>query len=343
VLSGLQPLGRGGDGAVPILEVGDLITHYLTMQGSVEAVSGITFTVDEGQTFGLAGESGCGKTTAALSIMGLLPSNGRIIGGEIILDGEDLLRKDERELKEVRWKKVSIVFQGAMNALNPVINVGEQIAEVILEKEEVTKAEAWGRVRELFELVELEASRVRDFPHEFSGGMRQRVMIAMALACYPKLVISDEPVTALDVIVQNQILDLMKNLQKKLNLSQILITHDLSVIAETCEKVGIMYAGKLVEYADVEPIFKRPLHPYTSALIGAYPSIVGEKRTLKFIPGAPPNLINPPKGCRFHPRCPYAKKICGREEPEYLEKEAGHFVACHFIDELRDILSLEDG
>lgn len=327
---------------MPILEVRDLTTHYVTMQGSVEAVDGVNFTVDEGQTFGLAGESGCGKTTVALSIMGLLSFNGRIMGGRIVLDGEDLLKKDEGELKKIRWKKISIVFQGAMNALNPVINVGEQIAEVILEKEGVTKDEAWKRVRELYKLVELEPSRVRDFPHEFSGGMRQRVMIAMALACYPKVVISDEPITALDVIVQNQILDLMKNLQEKLNLSQILITHDLSVIAETCDKVGIMYAGKLVEYADTIPIFKRPLHPYTSALIGAYPSIVGEKRVLNFIPGAPPNLINPPKGCRFHPRCPFAKKICGMEEPEYLEKDAGHFVACHFVDELRDVLSLEE-
>jgi len=326
---------------MPVLEARDLSTHYFTLQGPVEAVDGVSFTVDVGQTFGLAGESGCGKTTVALSIMGLLPSNGRVMDGQIILDGEDLVKKGESELKKIRWTKISMIFQGAMNALNPVINVGEQIAEVILEKEEVTKAEAWGRVRELYELVELETSRVRDFPHEFSGGMRQRVMIAMALACYPKLVISDEPITALDVIVQNQILNLMKNLQKKLNLSQILITHDLSVIAETSDKVGIMYAGKLVEYADAKSIFKRPLHPYTAALIGAYPSIVGEKRTLNFIPGAPPNLINPPKGCRFHPRCPYAKNICSKEQPEYLEKEAGHFVACHFVDELRDIPSLE--
>ena len=328
---------------MPILEVEDLTTHYLTMQGPVEAADGINFNVDEGQTFGLAGESGCGKTTVALSIMGLLPSNGRIIGGRIILDGEDMLKKSERELKKVRWKKISMVFQGAMNALNPVINVGEQIAEVIIEKEELTKDEAWERVRDIFELVELEASRVKDFPHEFSGGMRQRVMIAMALACYPKLVISDEPITALDVIVQNQILELMKNLQKRMNLSQILITHDLSVIAETCDKVGIMYAGKLVEYADATPIFKHPLHPYTSLLIGAYPSIVGEKRTLHFISGAPPNLINPPKGCRFHPRCPYAKEICSREQPEYLKEKPEHYAACHFVDELRGILSLGDG
>ncbi len=328
---------------MPILEVDDLVTHYLTMQGSVEAVSGISFTVDEGHTMGLAGESGCGKTTAALSIMGLLPSNGRVLGGRIVLDGEDLLKKDERELRKIRWKKISIVFQGAMNALNPVINVGEQIAEVILEKEEITKEGAWERVREIFDMVELKPSRVREYPHEFSGGMRQRVMIAMALACYPKLVISDEPITALDVIVQNQILELMKGLQRRLNLSQILITHDLSVIAETCDKVGIMYAGKLVEYADAEPIFKLPLHPYTGLLIGAYPSIVGEKRALNFIPGAPPNLIDPPKGCRFHPRCPYARQVCGVEEPAYLEEEPGHYAACHFVDELRDKLTLGDG
>lgn len=325
---------------VSVLEVKGLITHYLTNQGPVDAVSGVSFTVDAGQTFGLAGESGCGKTTAALSIMGLLPSNGRIIGGQIILDGEDLLEKDEREMREVRWRKVSIVFQGAMNALNPVLNVGEQIAEVIIEKEGVRKKEAWGRVRELFDLVELEPDRVTDYPHEFSGGMRQRVMIAMALANYPKLVIADEPITALDVIVQNQILDLMKNLQRRFNLSQILITHDLSVIAETCDKVGIMYAGKLMEYGETGPIFKTPLHPYTSALIGAYPSIVGEKRDLKFIPGAPPNLINPPTGCRFHPRCPHAQEICCQEEPEYREEAPGHHAACHFVEELRDTLRL---
>jgi peptide/nickel transport system ATP-binding protein len=273
--------------------------------------------------------------------MGLLPWNGRVVGGEIVLDGEDLLKKRERELREVRWKKVSIVFQGAMNALNPVLNVGEQIAEVIMEKEEVDKEEAWDRVGELFKLVELEPSRVRDYPHEFSGGMRQRVMIAMALALYPKLVISDEPITALDVIVQNQIIDLMKSLQRRLNLSEILITHDLSVIAETCERTGIMYAGKLMEYGDTVTIFKRPFHPYTSALIGAYPSIVGDKRKLNFIPGAPPKLIDPPKGCRFHPRCPYAKPICSTEEPEFSEEASDHYAACHFVDELRDELSLE--
>ncbi len=326
----------------PVLEVHDLVTNYVTRQGNVDAVSHVSFTVEEGQTFGLAGESGCGKTTAAMSIMGLLPSNGRVMGGRIILDGEDILKKDEKGLRQIRWKKISIIFQGAMNALNPVLNVGEQIAEVILEKEEITRNDAMDRVRELFDLVEIEPSRITDYPHEFSGGMRQRAMIAMALACYPKLVIADEPITALDVIVQNQILDLMKGLQEKLNLSQILITHDLSVIAETCDKVGIMYAGKLVEYAGAGPVFKTPLHPYTSALIGAYPSIVGEKKTLNFIPGSPPNLINPPTGCRFHPRCPHAKDICSREEPAYVEEQPGHYAACHFVAELRERLRLGD-
>lgn len=327
---------------MPVLEIKDLVTHYFTTQGPVEAVSGVSFTVDEGQTFGLAGESGCGKTTAALSIIGLLPSNGRVMGGQIMLDGEDLLKKADSEMKKIRWKKVSIVFQGAMNALNPVINVGEQIAEVVVEKNGATKEEAWERVRELFKLVELEPSRIKDYPHEFSGGMRQRVMIAMALALHPKLVISDEPITALDVIVQNQIIELMKNLKKTLNLSEILITHDLSVIAETCDKVGIMYAGKLMEYGDATPVFKTPLNPYTSALIGAYPSIVGEKRILNFIPGSPPNLINPPKGCRFHPRCPYVKSKCSVDEPEFIQYSAGHYSACHFVDELKDKIRLGD-
>lgn len=325
-----------------VLEVRDLVTHYLTTKGPVDAVSGLNFSVEKGQTFGLAGESGCGKTTVALSIMGLLPSNGRIIGGQIIIDGDDLLKMTERELKKIRWSKVSIVFQGAMNALNPVLNVGEQITEVILEKEDVSKSEALERVKELFELVEIEPSRIVDFPHEFSGGMRQRVMIAMALANHPLLVIADEPITALDVIVQNQILELMKDLQRKLDLSQILITHDLSVIAETCDKVGIMYAGKLVEYGEAGPIFKTPLHPYTSALIGAYPSIVGEKKKLNFIPGSPPNLIDPPSGCRFHPRCQHANELCSQREPEYREEEPGHYAACHYVEELRDSLRLGD-
>jgi len=321
-----------------LLHVQDLSTHYFIREGTVKAADDISFGIKEREAFGLAGESGCGKTTVALSIMKLLPPAGRIIKGEILLDEEDLVSKKEEEMGTVRWKKISMVFQGAMNALNPVINVGEQIAEAIITKENISKGDAWSRVKNLFELVGLDPKRIKDYPHEFSGGMRQRVMIAMALACNPRLVIADEPVTALDVIVQGKIIELLKELQKKFDLSVMLITHDLSVIAEVCNKVGIMYAGKLMECADATGLFKSPRHPYTQRLIGAYPSVVGEKRRLNFIPGVPPDLINPPSGCRFHPRCPYAKKECPETEPLYVEAEKGRFVACHFVDELKDVL-----
>jgi oligopeptide/dipeptide ABC transporter ATP-binding protein len=321
--------------ATPILEVEGLVTHYFTSQGPVEAVSGVSFAVDESQTLGLAGESGCGKTTAALSIMGLLPSNGRIMDGKIILDGEDLLKKDEAAMRKIRWKKVSIVFQGAMNALNPVINVGEQIAEVIIEKEKASKEKAWERVRELFKLVEIEPSRAQGFPHEFSGGMRQRVMIAMALACKPRLVIADEPTTALDVMIQAQIISLLKNLQKDLDLAMIVISHDLSVLAETCEQLSIMYAGKLVERSTSVAVFEDPHHPYTKGLIAAFPNIHGKKIMPASIAGNPPNLIKAPVGCRFAERCFMAKEICLKEEPSLVEVKPGHWAACHFVPSMK--------
>ena len=321
-----------------LLDVRDLSTHYFIREGTVRATDDFFFSLEKLDFFGLAGESGCGKSTVALSIMKLLPPVGRIVKGEILFDGENLVDKSEKAMEAVRWKKISMVFQGAMNALNPVIKVGEQVAEAILAKEKVKKTDAWGRVRDLFELVGLDPKRVKDYPHEFSGGMRQRVMIAMALACNPQLVITDEPVTALDVVIQGKIIELLKELQKKLDLSIMLITHDLSVIAEISNKVGIMYAGKMVEYADTMSLFKKPRHPYTRSLINAYPSVIGEKRRLEFIPGIPPDLINPPPGCRFHPRCPFAQKKCQETEPAYLEVEKGRFVACHFVDELRKVL-----
>jgi len=317
---------------LPLLEVKNLRTYYITRAGPVRAVDGVSFFVEKGEVFGLAGESGCGKTTAGLSILRLLPRYGRIVGGEIIFDGVNILEVRESVFRrKYRWKRISMVFQGAMNALNPVFRVGEQIAEAIMLHENVSKEEAMKRVKALFEKVGIEPSRVDNYPHEFSGGMRQRAMIALALACNPELVIADEPTTALDVVIQGQILDLLRKLREELDLSVILITHDLSTIAELCNRVGIMYAGKLVECADVRSIFKDPLHPYTQGLINAIPSITGPKTRLRSIPGAPPDLLNPPRGCRFHPRCPYATEKCRREEPAYIEVRRGHWVACHMV------------
>ena len=312
-----------------LLEVKDLKTYFFTQRGSVKAVDGVQFSIQKGESFGLAGESGCGKTTTALSIMKLVPHPGHIVGGKIVFDGKDITKMDKNEIRNLRWKEISMIFQGAMNALNPVLTVGRQIADGILAHEEITKNEAWERAKKQLELVGIDSERVRNYRHEFSGGMKQRVMIAIALACNPKLVIADEPVTALDVIVQRQTLSLLNDLQRKLHLSTILITHDLSVIADVCNKVAIMYAGKIVECSDVKTVFKNPIHPYTKALIEAYPSIKGEKKSLKSIPGSPPDLLNPPLGCRFHPRCIYTKDFCRRDEPRYVEIEKGHYVACH--------------
>jgi len=308
---------------------------YSSGDGRVTAVDGINLEVVEGEVFGLAGESGCGKTTAMLSIMQLLPPAGRILGGKIIFDNKDLVGLSDRELRKIRWKSISMIFQGAMNALNPVHNVGSQIAEAIMLHEKSTRHDAFRRARDLLELVGLDPSRGRDYPHQFSGGMRQRAIIAMALACNPRLVIADEPVTALDVIVQDQILKLMKQLQEKLHVSMILISHDLSVVAQTCDRVAIMYAGKIVEQSDTISIFERPLHPYTQALVKAFPS-VRESRKLTVIPGSPPDLTSPPSGCRFHPRCPVKVDACMREEPQLVRVESGHYAACHLLQAEKD-------
>lgn len=321
-----------------VLDVKDLTTHFFMQEAVARAVEDVSFSLRKGEMLGLAGESGCGKTTTALSIMKLLPPGGRILKGEIILDEEDLVKKTDSEMNAIRWKKISIVFQGAMNALNPVIRVGDQVAEAVTEKENATNAEALQRARSLFELVGLDSSRVTDYPHEFSGGMKQRVMIAMALACSPSIVIADEPVTALDVIVQARILELIKELQRKLGLSVIMITHDLSVIAETCERVAIMYAGRIAELGSVNDIYKDPWHPYTDALITAFPSLVGPKRRFSSVPGDPPDLTSPPSGCRFHPRCPWQDETCRNQNPEYRNVGADHYVACHHSEKFREKL-----
>ena len=295
----------------------------------MHAVSGVSLALDEGEALGLAGESGCGKTTTALALMRLLPYNGRIISGSIVFRGRDLVKASETRIRKARWKDISIIFQGAMNSLNPVRNIGQQIAEPIILHEKVEEDEAMNRVGELLELVGINRERRRDFPHEFSGGMRQRVMIAMALACNPKLVIADEPVTALDVMIQAQILELLERLRKELHLSMILISHDLSVMAETCDSMAIMYAGKIVERGSVRDVYKNAKHPYTKDLIGAFPDIEGPQTLPAYIPGLLPSLINPPVGCRFHPRCKYAWPLCVDQEPGLDPVGEGHFAACH--------------
>lgn len=314
-----------------VLEVQNLTTHYSTLRGWVRAAENVSFRVEKGQALGVAGESGCGKTTVALSILRILPQGGRIRKGKIIFEGTDIVPLSEDSMRKIRWKGIAIVFQGAMNALNPVFKVGDQIIEAIrVHEPDVEKKHALERARSLLELVGVEADRVDNYPHEFSGGMRQRALIAMALAANPRLLIADEPGTALDVIVQAQTLKLLRDLKEKLGLSMVLISHDLSIIAETCEKVAIMYAGRIVEYGDAEAIFREPLHPYTQGLVKAFPSIKGPRVRLASIPGQPPDLLNPPPACRFNPRCPYIMDVCKKIDPPLEKAGTGdHIVACH--------------
>jgi peptide/nickel transport system ATP-binding protein len=315
---------------MPVLDVDGLRTYYKTLRGDVKAVDGVSFDVEKGQALGIAGESGCGKTTLALTILRLLPSGAKIVAGTVIFDGTSLGSLRDDEIRKIRWKGISLVFQGAMNALNPVFKVGDQIVEAIKTHEPDTSSkEAWRRAEDLLETVGIERSRATNYPHEFSGGMKQRALIAMALALNPLMLIADEPGTALDVIVQAQVLKLMRELKEKLNLSMILISHDLSILAETSDKLAIMYAGKFVEYGDVKEVFREPLHPYTQGLVGAFPKINEPRKKLLSVPGSPPDLLNPPTGCRFHPRCPYAMDICRQEEPLLKNEGSGdHKVAC---------------
>ena len=303
----------------------------------MHAVSGVSFALDEGEALGLAGESGCGKTTTALALMRLLPYNGKIISGSIVFRGRDLVKASDTRIRKIRWKEISIIFQGAMNSLNPVRNIGQQIAEPIILHEKVEEDEAMKRVGELLELVGINRDRRRDFPHEFSGGMRQRVMIAMALACNPKLVIADEPVTALDVMIQAQILELLERLRKELHLSMILISHDLSVMAETCEKVAIMYGGKMMEVGKTVDVFTDPKHPYTQGLVAAFPDIRGQRTMPASIPGDVPSLINPPTGCVFHPRCKFAFDRCIAAEPALADVTPGRRAACFLYPEVSEV------
>ena len=312
-----------------VLDVRNLTMHYMTRKGPVFAVDDVSFHVDRGESVGLVGESGCGKTSIAISLLKLLPDNARIIGGEILLNGTDVVPLSYDEMRRLRWRRISMVFQAAMNAMNPVYTVEDQILEAMrLHLPELSEEEMDAKIDRLFEMVGLDPSFKDQYPHQYSGGMRQRAIIAMALSCDPDIIIADEPTTALDVIVQDSLLKKVREIQKKLNMAMIYISHDIAVIAEVSQRVGVMYAGQMAEMATTDAIYHRPIHPYTMGLMSAFPSIIGEKTDLVQLPGEPPDLLSPPPGCRFHPRCPYATEICRSEAPEFRDHGGGHSAAC---------------
>lgn len=317
-----------------LLSVRDLKTSFFTHVGEVKVVRGISFDVNEGEVLGIVGESGSGKSVTSLSIMGLLQYPGRVVDGEILLNGEDILTYSKDQMRKVRGKEIAMIFQDPMTSLNPVYTIGNQVMEMILEHEKMTKREARARAIEMLKLVGIPAAekRIDSYPHEFSGGMRQRVMIALALSCNPKLLIADEPTTALDVTIQAQILSLIKSLNKQFGMTTMLITHDLGVVATVCDKVAVMYGGLIMEYGTVDEIFYHPRHPYTMGLLGSIPHVDGgEKRRLIPIDGTPPDLINPPKGCPFSTRCKYCMNICTQEQPPYFAEDK-HRTMCWMLD-----------
>ena len=340
-----KPQQTGSNGDV-VLRVDGLRTSFYTREGIVRAVDDVSFDLHQGETLCIVGESGCGKSVTALSILGLLPKPpAKIEGGKVLFLGEDLTTSSEKRLREIRGNQISMIFQEPMTSLNPVMKIGDQIAEALLLHQDVSKAEARTRVLEMLNLVHMAEAdrRVDQFPHQLSGGMRQRVMIAMALACNPTVLIADEPTTALDVTIQAQILDLMLELKERLGTAIIMITHDLGVVAETAQRVVVMYAGSKVEQADVGQLFKNPLHPYTRGLLRSIPSVnkrfvqEGEQSELHEISGVVPNLRDPIAGCAFADRCEMAQERCRTEKPEFVEQRTGHFVACWRSNELMEV------
>ncbi|NLA87727.1 MAG: ABC transporter ATP-binding protein, partial [Clostridiales bacterium] len=302
---------------------------YVTKDGEFHAVNNIRLSIEKGETVGLVGETGAGKTTTALGIMGLVPDPpGKIISGEILFNGTDLLKEKEAALRKIRGNDISMIFQDPMTALNPIMRVGSQISEVIYLHGNLSKAEAKKRAVKMLEMVGISAERSSDYPHQFSGGMKQRVIIAIALACNPKLLIADEPTTALDVTIQAQVLEMMNDLKKEFDTSMLLITHDLGIVAESCDKIAIMYAGEIVEYGTLDHIFHTASHPYTVGLFTSLPSLDKDVSRLNPIPGLMPDPSNLPTGCKFHPRCPKACDACSQTEPQLFEIEPGHYVSC---------------
>ena len=312
-----------------LLDIQDLTIHYVTDSGTVHAVENLNLSVGRGETLGFVGETGAGKTTTALGVMRLIPDPpGVIKSGKIIFEGEDLLKKSESEMRGIRGAKIAMIFQDPMTSLNPVMTVDKQIAEMIKLHKRVSEAEALKLAGDMLEIVGIRRERMHDYPHQFSGGMKQRVVIAIALACDPGLLIADEPTTALDVTIQAQVLELMKKLKVQFDASMILITHDLGIVADICDKVAIMYAGRVVEYADKRPLFLHPVHPYTIGLFNSVPNLDEDVEELNVIPGLMPDPTDLPSGCTFHPRCGYAKPECSTRKPEMVEVAPGHFVAC---------------
>lgn len=312
-----------------LLEVKNLHIHYVTDDGTVRAVNGVDFAMDAGEVLGLVGETGAGKTTTALGILRLIPDPpGKIIDGQVLYQGEDLYQKSEREMRKIRGDQISMIFQDPMTALNPILPVDEQISEVIRLHSKCSRAEAEARAIQMLEKVGIKAERAHEYPHQFSGGMKQRVVIAIALACTPKLLIADEPTTALDVTIQAQVLAMIRSLQKELNTAMLLITHDLGVVADTCNKVAVMYAGEIVEYGTLEHIYEATSHPYTKGLFGSIPSLDEDVRRLQPVPGLMPDPANLPDGCKFHTRCTEACEACRTRLPPLMEISPGHFVRC---------------
>ena len=318
----------------PILEVKNLSVEYRTDSEIVKAVNGVNLSLNANEALGLVGETGAGKTTTCRGIIGLIQTPpGKVTSGEIYFEDEDLLKKKEREMRKVRGGDITMVFQDPMTSLNPSMTVGDQIMEVIRLHDKISRAQAVLKAKEMLEMVGISGARYNEYPHQFSGGMKQRVVIAIALACSPKLLIADEPTTALDVTIQAQVLDLMKELKQKFNTSIILITHDFGIVAELCEKVAVMYAGEIVESGPIKEIFTNKCHPYTVGLFGAIPTIDVDVERLETIPGMPANPADLPTGCKFHPRCKYCAEICRKEAPREIMMEGGHMVRCHLFAE----------
>ena len=311
-----------------LLEIKDLTIHFQTEDGDVKAVNGISFAVEQGKTLGLVGETGAGKTTTALGILRLVPEPGKILSGSILYKGRNILDMTDAEVRDLRGNEISMIFQDPMTALNPVMTVGDQIAEVILRHQDCTKAEAQQRMMEMLDKVGISSDRAGDYPHQFSGGMKQRIIIAIALACNPKLLLADEPTTALDVTIQAQVMRMVNELKREFGTSMLLITHDLGIVAESCDAVAIMYAGEIVEYGSLEDIYDHTAHPYTIGLFGSIPRLDLDTERLQPIQGLMPDPVNLPSGCPFHPRCPYATVECWETRPEHREITPGHLVKC---------------